>query len=203
MFHLSLVLMNFVLYVTHNAAESTLKVQRDWNESFKTKRIKPLFSSHGFCRVRVEQHSGASHPLSRSLSWNHSSPFWNWLHRGFGAPRVGDRVEGNGQHLCYQLSWLKPPGKRFIWRATVAEGTQHFPTSPCLFLYYMVCFSQTPVCLFVSFGQDAQWWRSLEKCCLATMAAVKGNLFIKCVCQSLSDCFLEQTRKNKYKGEHY
>lgn len=47
-------------------------------------------------------------------------------HRGFGAPCAGDHVEENVQHLCYQLSRLKPPGKRFIWRAVEVERTQHF-----------------------------------------------------------------------------
>lgn len=146
MLHMSLDMTNCVLYFKHNAAESTLKVQREWNKGWRIKKVKPLFLTHGFLSVwgatiRTSNSSG------RSLSWNQSSAFWNWLHRGVVAPCVGDRVEGNGQHLCYQLSWLKLPGKRLIWTAAVVEGTQHFPTFLCLFLHYMVCFSQTSVWL--------------------------------------------------------
>lgn len=55
----------------------------------------------------------------------------------------------NGQHLCHQLSWLKPPGTAFIWRVAVG----------CC-----VCFSASwllsvklPVCQLVPFEHYVQW----------------------------------------------
>lgn len=144
MFLKSLDMMN-VLYFKHDVAP--LQVHREWNKSWRIRKAKVLFLRHGFLSVWGPTIKG-SHPSGRSLSWNQSSAFWNWLHRGVGARCTGEHVEGNGQHLCYQLSRLKLPGKHLIWAVTLAavERTQHFPTFLCLFLHYMVCFSQNSVC---------------------------------------------------------
>lgn len=118
----------------------------------------------------------ASHPLSGSLSWNHSSTFWNWLHRGFGAACVGDGFKANGQHQSYQLSWLKSPGKRFIRRVAVLERTQHFPSSTCLL--YITWFVKFKL-LSYFFAQHLQWQRPSETCSLTVMTVVKSKWFKK------------------------
>ena len=77
------------------------------------------------------------------------------------------------------------------------EGTQHFS----VFVFVLHGLLQSNFSLFVLFGQVVQCWRSLEMCCLATMSAVKSNLFIWCVFQSLPDLLWRSIVKNTFGGQ--
>lgn len=114
-----------------------------------------------------------SHPLGRNLSWNHSSAFWNWLHIGLGA-----RCAGKEWTASVRLSELTSASWRvFHLVSACSAGNSTLSIFPCLFLYYMLFFSQTTACLFVSFWRDIQCGGLQKTCCLATMILVKSDLF--------------------------
>lgn len=179
---MSLDLMNCVLYVIHNAAESTLKVRRDWNKSCKMKRIQPLFPSHGFYWVCAEQNSG--HLTHRAGAWAGITA----LHFEIGFTEslvlpalatVLKRTDSICATSWVDLSLLASVsfGER-LWR-------REHNTFPCLFLYYMVCFSQTYVCLFVSFWAKCTMVEVFGKVLLRKNGCgqVKSSVFVK-VCQT-------------------
>lgn len=138
LFHVSLDLMNCVLYVIHSASGSTLKLQRDWNKKCKMKRIKPRFPSNGFCGVCVELHLGLV--TRRAGAWAGITALQFEI--GFTEvlplllPVLATMLK-RMYSIC-ATSWVDLSllasvsfGERLRWR-------EH-NTLPCLLLYYMVC----------------------------------------------------------------
>ncbi len=146
MFYMSLDLMNCILYVTYNAAAFTLKVWRVWNKNCRKKRIKPQFPSHGFSLVCVELHLGLLTRRAGAWAGITALQFEIDFTEGLLLPALATMLKGMNS-IC-ATSWVDLSllasvsfGEPLWWREQ--------STFACLFLYYMVCFCQTSVCLFL------------------------------------------------------
>lgn len=143
MLHLSLDLMRL-----SNTTRYALKV---------TDRRKWKFPSHGLCWDFVAKQSRRISPREPEPELESQlSIVWLASRRALVLPALVTALKGT-DGIC-AASWVDLSllasvsfAEQLWWRHNT---TQDFPTFQCLFIYYMICFSQTPVGLFVSFGQD-------------------------------------------------